>query len=243
MRRFVMGDIHGAYSSLLQCLERAGFNYERDSLIQLGDVVDGHDGAYDCVEHLLKIKNLICIKGNHDAWFLEFIRTGSHPKRWHHGGEATLTSYMRKCMNEKDTDIKMNNPANLKPLSIPETHRDFFYNQLPYHETKDKLLFVHAGFKPYVPLQHQGIQLYDDRNFWDEIKKYKNSSIPEKFSLLKDYRTVYIGHSPTTKSGTDQPIQILNIINLDTGAAKGNKGRLTIMDIDSGSYWQSDILD
>lgn len=34
-----MGDIHGAYKALQQCLERSKFNYENDKLIQLGDVV------------------------------------------------------------------------------------------------------------------------------------------------------------------------------------------------------------
>jgi serine/threonine protein phosphatase 1 len=82
MRRFVMGDIHGAYPALLQCLTRSGFNYEADLLIQLGDIVDGYDESYCCVEELLKINNLICIKGNHDVWFLEFIQTGQHPKFW-----------------------------------------------------------------------------------------------------------------------------------------------------------------
>ena len=41
MRTFVMGDIHGAYNALLQCLKRSGFDYENDQLIQLGDVADG----------------------------------------------------------------------------------------------------------------------------------------------------------------------------------------------------------
>ncbi|NJN40909.1 MAG: hypothetical protein HC811_00350 [Flammeovirgaceae bacterium] len=41
MRRFVLGDIHGAYRALRQCLERASFSYDEDLLIALGDVSDG----------------------------------------------------------------------------------------------------------------------------------------------------------------------------------------------------------
>jgi len=52
-RTFVMGDIHGAYRALVQCLQRSGFDYQYDILIQLGDIVDGHDEVFECVEELL----------------------------------------------------------------------------------------------------------------------------------------------------------------------------------------------
>jgi len=57
-----MGDIHGNYKGLLQCLERSNFDYANDKLIQLGDVVDGWSESCECVTELLKIKNLISIK-------------------------------------------------------------------------------------------------------------------------------------------------------------------------------------
>lgn len=33
MRIFVMGDIHGAYKAMMQCTERAGFDYLKDTLV------------------------------------------------------------------------------------------------------------------------------------------------------------------------------------------------------------------
>ncbi|MET0786893.1 MAG: metallophosphoesterase, partial [Paenisporosarcina sp.] len=64
-RTFALGDVHGNYKGLMQCLKRSGFNNEKDTLIQLGDVVDGFSESFECVEELLKIKNLISIRGNH----------------------------------------------------------------------------------------------------------------------------------------------------------------------------------
>jgi serine/threonine protein phosphatase 1 len=96
-RIFVMGDIHGAHEALLQCLKRSSFNYEADTLIQLGDVVDRNPDVFECVEELLKIKNLIAIKGNHDVWFQQFLDTDYHPQSWNHGGLATLESYLKQC--------------------------------------------------------------------------------------------------------------------------------------------------
>jgi serine/threonine protein phosphatase 1 len=68
MSTYVIGDLHGQFQSLKQCLVKCNFDYNQDTLIQLGDVVDGGEEAFECVEELLKIKKLIAIKGNHDDW-------------------------------------------------------------------------------------------------------------------------------------------------------------------------------
>jgi hypothetical protein len=62
MRKFVMGDIHGAHRAMLQCFERSGFDDQNDLLIQLGDVADGYPEIHECVEELLQVKNRICLK-------------------------------------------------------------------------------------------------------------------------------------------------------------------------------------
>ena len=85
MKTFTIGDTHGNYRALKQCLERSNFDYENDTLIHLGDICDGWVYVYECVEELLKIKNLIPIKGNHDDWFLQWINTGIHPDGWRQG--------------------------------------------------------------------------------------------------------------------------------------------------------------
>lgn len=94
-RTFCCGDIHGAHKALVQCLERSGFDKENDTLIQLGDVVDGWSEMYECVEELLTIKNLISIKGNHDEVFRIWLERGVHMFDWSQGGRAVITSYAR----------------------------------------------------------------------------------------------------------------------------------------------------
>src|SRR5688572_5824103 len=94
MRTLVMGDIHGAYKAMAQCLDRANFDPSGDTLIQLGDVTDGYPDVYECVEELLKIPHLISLKGNHDDWFDEFCKTDFHPYFWTYGGKGTLVSNM-----------------------------------------------------------------------------------------------------------------------------------------------------
>ena len=47
-KTFVVGDIHGGYKSLMQVLGRAKFDYEKDTLICLGDVADGWPEVDEC---------------------------------------------------------------------------------------------------------------------------------------------------------------------------------------------------
>src|SRR5690606_5269215 len=97
---YVLGDIHGTHKALKQVLEVSNFDYELDTLIQLGDVTDGYNEVYEVVEELLKIKNLITIKGNHDVAFLFWLHTGKHSFDWAQGGLGTLDSYCRNLNKE-----------------------------------------------------------------------------------------------------------------------------------------------
>ncbi|WET69090.1 metallophosphoesterase [Sphingobacterium sp.] len=240
-KTFVMADIHGSYKALVQCLERSGFDYANDVLIQLGDVVDGHNEVYECVEELLKIKNLISIEGNHDVWFNEFIKTDYHPVLWQYGGKNTILSYLKykegpKVCISKGGGVK----TSLCSSDIPASHRQFFQNQRLYHITEDNKCFVHAGFDRYIDFKEQREQnYYWDRNLWSEALAQKENSITSKdFEMVSEFKEIYIGHTATTNWGTDLPMTAYNIINLDTGA--GHSGKLTIMDIDTKEIWQSD---
>ena len=61
---------------------------------------------------------------------------------------------------------------------------------------------------------------------------------PKRFTL---YNEIYIGHTPVSRIGKTIPVQMANVWNVDTGAAF--RGPLTILDVDSKTYWQSENLD
>jgi serine/threonine protein phosphatase 1 len=56
-----------------------------------------------------------------------------------------------------------------------------------------------------------------------------------------DFNDIYIGHTPTMNWETDKPMRAVNILNIDIGARQG--GRLTIMDIHTKEYRQSDAVE
>ncbi len=242
-RTFIIGDLHGAYKALIQCLKRSDFDYQNDTLIQLGDVADGHQEVYECVEELLKIKNLIAIKGNHDAWLLEFIQTDFHPASWTYGGLGTLKSYLKykegpKVCLPKGSGYK----TSLNSSDIPPLHRHFFQNQKLYYISDENICFVHGGFDRYKDFFSQTEKNYCwDRQLWTEALSHQNDGNKEDtFEMVTQFKTIFIGHTNTLNYGTDQPMAALNVINMDTGA--GSYGKLTIMNIDTKAIWQSDPL-
>ena len=216
MRTFVLGDIHGAYKALLQCFERSGFDPDTDRLIFLGDAVDGWSEAPECIEELQKVKDLVYILGNHDFWLMAWIAYGDEPPIWlAQGGQATIDGYMHDDWLARQTD-----------------HYEFLrHGNFYYHDLATRL-FLHGGIRPGVPLDEQA----EDTFVWDR-------RLFDRTAGVSGFAEVYIGHTPTIIAGSDKPLNYGgedNVWRMDTGA--GWTGRLTIMDVESKEYWQSDIV-
>ena len=227
-RNLVIGDIHGGLKALIQVLERAKVS-EEDTLIFLGDYVDGWSESakvIDFVISLSKQQNCLFIKGNHDEWCEQWLRTGIADSKWlFHGGQPTLESYQHV------TD------------SLKLAHLNFFEEMKMYVVDEMNRLFIHAGFTSmHGPQQEFYSSNFEwDRTLWETAltmdKKIKKDSLlyPKR---LKLFHEIYVGHTPTIYFDRTTPMQGCNVWNIDTGAAF--KGPLTIMDIDTKEFWQSD---
>lgn len=241
-----MGDIHGNYHALVQCLERSGFNKKKDRLIQLGDVVDRGPDPFACVEELLTIKHLVAIRGNHDDWFREFIESGYHTCGWDFGGKTTAISYLRLTQRERlIKKIGRGYKTGLVPGDIAATHQHFFSSQKPYYIDENNNCFVHAGFDRHNCFYNQRPELYYwDRQLWSDavthLAEEKLGRNPEEFYIKTAFNSIFIGHTSTLHWKTDRPMKIENIYNLDTGA--GHAGRLTIMNVETKQWFQSEAV-
>lgn len=243
-----MGDIHGAYGALLQCLQRSRFNYDQDTLIQLGDVTDRNNQVFECVEELLKIRRLIQLKGNHDDWFIQFLRTGSHPSNWRMGAMSTAFSYLKHAGKEAwVTEDSNGYVTNLYEHDVPPAHRSFYESMRPYYIDEMGNCFVHAGFDRTVSFlrQEQPEEYYWNRSLWTQALSFeatrRGGDKDTRFQMVENFHDIFIGHTNLLNWDTDQPMRAANIWNVDTGAGQG--GRLTIMDVHTYEYWQSDIVD
>ncbi|SEQ19845.1 metallophosphoesterase family protein [Flavobacterium urocaniciphilum] len=232
-RTLVIGDIHGGLKAVVQVLERAKVTSD-DILIFLGDYVDGWSQSPEVLDFLIDLSNkqkCIFIRGNHDELVLDWLEDRHehlNEEMWFkHGGKATVDAYKNVSVTQK------------------EKHIQFLKSLKNYHLDEMNRLFVHAGFTNMngVTLEYFPKMLYWDRTLWEmalclDENMDKNSAIyPKRFKI---YSEIYIGHSPLSKTERVDPEFKNTVWNLDTGAAF--KGALTIMDVDTKDFWQSDVL-
>lgn len=216
MRTFAVGDIHGTHKALVQCLQRSKFNYGEDRLIVIGDICDAYPETKQSIDELLKIKHLECILGNHDLWALWWATTGFKEDVWvNQGGENTILSYGGEGM--------------------PPAHVELLREAHPWF-TLDNKLFVHGGFDPEKSLTEQSVETFIwDRNLISSAW-HQNQLDPD--CRYTDFAEIFLGHTPTQHFNSSLPLKLCNIWDLDTGA--GWAGKLTVMDINTKEYWQSD---
>ena len=242
-KRFVIADIHGSHKALVQCLERSGFNKEEDELIQLGDVADGWPEVYECVEELLSIKNLIAITGNHDQWFSEWLVYGSHPSKWLQGGQGTLESYCKNTGSLMEGSTHTGYKTSLCNAVIPQSHKDFWFNQVSHYTDYENRFFVHGGFQRTQFIDY--LDVVAPHDFWWDRKLWmqaRSCSGEDRLKTANECKEIFIGHTATERDYPDlKPVFKGGVWNLDNGC--GWSGKLTIMNIDTKEYFQSDKVD
>ncbi len=228
MRTLVIGDIHGGLKALTQLLERVTLTKD-DTLIFLGDYVDGWSESAQVIQYLIalsKTQQCIFVKGNHDVWCEDWLRTGEGEPVWlMHGGKETVESY--------------------KQFSVEDrlAHLNFFERMKLYHIDTENRLYIHAGFTSLHGVEHEKFPMnyYFDRTLW-ETAVSMDVTIEKDYYLypkrLKLYKEIYIGHTPTLRYDSDKPMNAICVWNIDTGAAFN--GKLSAIDIETKDIWQSE---
>jgi len=225
-----IGDIHGGLRALRQVLDRAGVTVE-DSLIFLGDYVDGWSESAQVIDFLIDLaakQSCVFLKGNHDIWCEGWLEYGQASNVWlKHGGSSTAKSYQNY-----DWDTKSN-------------HIAFFQKMKYFFVDKKNRLFIHAGFTSLFGPEQE----YDESNCaWDrtlwETALNVNKRIERDSSLfpkrLRLFDEIFIGHTPTLNYNSDKPMNSHDVWNIDTGAAF--YGKLSIIDTNTKEFWQSDVV-
>jgi serine/threonine protein phosphatase 1 len=227
-RTLAIGDIHGGLKALKQLIERLKLTND-DYLIFMGDYVDGWSESAQVIQYIIelsKTNDCIFIKGNHDVWCEQWLRTGDINEVWYiHGGKETVESY--ETISEADK----------------KQHLYFFEDMDLCHIDKQNRLFLHAGFTSMHGVEREVHKenFYFDRTLW-EMALTMDKRIEKHSELypnrLKHYHEIYIGHTPTTNFNQEQPMHAINVWTVDTGAAF--KGKLSALDLETKVVFQSD---
>ena len=184
----------------------------------IGDVCDRYPEVKQCIDELLKVRHCELIIGNHDRWVLDWALKGERPEIWtSQGGDRTIASYAGGPM--------------------PQAHVAFLENGHLWLQINAQL-FVHGGFNPALPLERQDAEdLVWDRMLFTTAW---NRHLTDKDCRMGSFKDIFIGHTPTLVYHTMEPIHACNVWDIDTGA--GWSGKLTIMDVNTKEYWQSDSI-
>ncbi len=230
MSTFAIGDIHGGLKALLQVLNKLALK-EDDTLVFMGDYVDGWSEAAQVVEFLMELSEksqCIFIKGNHDVLCEDWLKNDHVDAGWYlHGGKETIDSYEAFTVAKK------------------EAHLLFFSQMKMYHLDAESRLFLHAGFTSLHGVEKEAIPqtLCTDRTLWElalAMQPNLEKHMPRYPKRFSHYKEIYIGHTPTTNYDVFEPMHAANVWNIDTGAAF--KGKVTAIDIDTKAFVQSDAL-
>ncbi|TWF32337.1 serine/threonine protein phosphatase 1 [Chitinophaga polysaccharea] len=227
---YVIGDIHGALKALKQLIARIAPK-EADTLIFLGDYVDGWSESAGVLAYLMELEltyRCIFIKGNHDAWCESWLNGVMPEASWmRNGGAATIASYEK-----------------LSPSQL-QRHTAFFNDMRLFYIDAQKRLFVHAGFTSTHGPEYERFtpMLYWDRSLW-ELALALDPQMPRDARFypkrLLQFHEIYIGHTPSVNYGEVLPMIACNVHNVDTGAAF--MGKISAMNIDTKEVWQSDTV-
>lgn len=171
MAIYAIGDIHGCYDKLTKLFGLLPLK-EEDEIVFLGDYIDRGPDSKKVIDFILKLESakknkVVCLMGNHERMFLDFIEGKNQDIFFANGGMATLKSYSENGS-----------------FYLPPLHLHFFKNLKLYYET-EKYLFVHAGIAPNRAISEQN----EDDLLW-----IRGEFI---FGSLKIGKKVIFGHTPS----------------------------------------------
>jgi serine/threonine protein phosphatase 1 len=217
VRIYAIGDVHGRADLLAQLLagidaDIAAYPASRVVEVFLGDYIDRGRQSRQVLDMLVlrrQRRQMVCLKGNHETFILDFLRNPAIIEHWRHfGGLETLVSYgVTPSVNADQKRQRELAVAFLRAL--PESHQRFLTGLKTSFASGD-YFFVHAGVRPGIPLSQQREQDL----LW----------IREDFLLHEESfgKIVIHGHTPV-----GEPDIRPNRINIDTGAYA--TGRLTCL--------------
>lgn len=209
---FVCGDIHGCYAELMAALARVGFDFERDKLFALGDLVDRGPES-ERVFALLDEPWFDSIQGNHEVLMIgaQDGLAGMLECHLSNGGAwfAALSAERRAELAKR---------ARLLPVAMTVTT-----------PSGRSIGLVHAD----IPLNDWadftaslGDSRLADMAQWnrERIGQARNEIGRQQMPTIRNIDHVYMGHTPVKG-----PVRAANMSWIDTGCFA--TGKLTVEEL------------
>ncbi|MCK1638038.1 serine/threonine protein phosphatase [Bradyrhizobium sp. 157] len=220
-RIYAVGDIHGCADLLSEIIARIDEDIRRRPIahtveVYLGDYIDRGPHSRTVIDLLtvrLVANHAVCLRGNHEAVMEGFLQDPAILQYWLQlGGMQTLASYGVELQDGTETASDLHRRF---LEAFPRTHQ-LFMQCLRNQFSCGDFLFVHAGIRPDVPIEHQ------DPNdlIWIRDAFLDSTQDHEQF--------IVHGHTPAP-----HPDVRHNRINIDTAAWR--TGTLTCIAIEGST--------
>ena len=215
MKSYVMTDVHGYYSIMMDTLKNAGFFSETEPsrLILLGDLLDRGKEAIKMTEFMKSLSDegrLVYVRGNHEDLFVSCLQEISQGEVFnvsspysHHLSNGTWDTMLQLAQMDKDSALRY--PREL----VSRVMRTAFYKELlpttvDYYET-ERYVFVHG----FIPARESGrgeFKWYNynpdwrdgDYDEWRRARWYNGMSLASSFGVREPGKTVVCGHYHTS---------------------------------------------
>lgn len=214
-RTLFVGDLHGHKRNLKKALDKVDFNFEKDILISVGDLIDRGPDSKALLEQFLETENFLFVRGNHEQMMIKG-RTFSDLMLWYTNGGRWSEDVPR---NELD---KLRHQLTKIPYAMEVEISGRWYGV-----THGDIVPEITSWEKLCSMILSGDSFIKENILWarDIIDCPEWFSKPEYTIQEVDY--VIHGHTPV-----EEPMIIGNRIYIDTGAAFGNL--LTLLEFVNG---------
>lgn len=211
-RILVVADIHGQAKALKEALESAKFEPQKGDWLIM--LGDLIDRGYDS-KGTLDIAMELVKQGN------ALVVRGNHE-------QMAIDAY-----SSGDFSHWFANGGKVTHQQILGNKKYIdFMTSMPLIHFYDSFVFIHAGLNPKIPIANQTPR---------DLLWIREPFIFNKVDLDS---LIVVGHTPVQflPSKDSIPVRYHNKLFMDTGAAFGNFGKVTVYDLYSKEYWQAQCV-
>jgi serine/threonine protein phosphatase 1 len=212
-RDFVVGDIHGHFSSLNAALNERGFDRTRDRLISVGDLID-RGPECEAVLDWLAQPWFYAVAGNHEDYAVRHLRTGRVDRaNWALNGGTWFLDL------PPDRQRVIGQALAALPIAIE------------IQAAQGIVGVVHADcpMRDWGQLEHALETRFKRTSAacqWSRTRLRKSDA-----SGVQGVLAVVTGHTPV-----DRPVQLGNVFHIDTGGWQED-GYFSFFDVDTLQTW------
>ncbi|EEY5738587.1 hypothetical protein C2705_004883 [Escherichia coli] len=201
---WVVGDLHGCYTNLMNKLDTIGFDNKKDLLISVGDLVDRGAENVECLE-LITFPWFRAVRGNHEQMMIDGLSERGNVNHWllNGGGWFFNLDYdkeiLAKALAHKADELPLIIELVSKGKKYVICHADYPCDEYEFGK----------------PVDHQQVIWNRER-----ISNSQDGIVKE----IKGADTFIFGHTPAVK-----PLKFANQMYIDTGAVFC--GNLTLIQV------------